>query len=936
MKTLRTLLALLLTASLPLAAANTKTTVKQVTEAVELTEAVDYHVTSDTPFTTTGSINIANTDHAVVIFDALRPSAAAKQLGFIKINGKKAVNGSNCQIRLYGQGAIIFPYGKESAAAAGFHPLVVYDERNCQGESCELFGLESSGGFMTTLGSAKLNNRISSFTLKRGYMVTFSLQAEGRGYSRCFIAADEDLVVNSLPAVMDNRISSYRVFRWNDPGKMGTVNVSNDKLAKLNATWTYEWGNGSDRGTDYECVPHMNHRWGPSAATMGAVTYSCHIKTDNEPGNSADPEPATVDQVLDRWEECMRTGKRLMTPSSHDGSMNWFAAFLDSIDARGWRCEILDFHCYWAEGQYNNLKGYADRYGRPIWVTEYVWGASWNNNGIFSSEHNRNNPSQATLNANRDAMTRIWNNLNSWNWIERHCYWNDEANCSKILRDGALTPAGQAFAKMTTGPGYHNYGNYVPKAPPYKVPSGITATNSMKDGKNTVRWSNPMGELTDSTVLQRRINNSGSWQNIATWGSEDKTQFEYVDNISEPGLYSYRLMVIGYNAPTKKLYTDVANVTVAGSYTAGDLMYGRLQIGNDDAATASFPAQEKAPYVIAGMPTNANTNVGLTSQVMSVAKDNFKFQYRPWVTASSTSITKVETTDFIVAQPGNYTWGDLKAEVGTYHKDDSEQSLMGATEVQVTFNQPFDNGVTPVVIAQIQSSNTSGAPLTPMVYDVTNTGFKAKLQPQSDNTLTVRTMYLRYIAITPGEAPLSETMKISAGIGAEPVGGTTNREVYFTVNEDTLLLEEPYILAASQTHNLDYAMVVRKHANITTTQAEEVDGTTANVSYVSGIKVRRQMDASVGFDSKTQNRYNIDGDYIGWLTISTIPGTNAVRTIGAAQPFSVQVLGHTICPADPSARIYTIGGQQVSARQRLTPGVYVVTNGRHTTKVLVK
>ena len=127
MKTLRTLLALLLTASLPLAAANTKTTVMQVTEAVELTEAVDYHVTSDTPFTTTGSINIANTDHAVVIFDALRPSAAAKQLGFIKINGKKAVNGSNCQIRLYGQGAIIFPYGKESAAAAGFHLRLASD-----------------------------------------------------------------------------------------------------------------------------------------------------------------------------------------------------------------------------------------------------------------------------------------------------------------------------------------------------------------------------------------------------------------------------------------------------------------------------------------------------------------------------------------------------------------------------------------------------------------------------------------------------------------------------------------------------------------------------------------------------------------------------------------------------------------------------------------
>ena len=49
-------------------AANTIKTVSQVTSAVTLTEAVDYHITNTTPFATAGSIDIQNPD-AVVIID---------------------------------------------------------------------------------------------------------------------------------------------------------------------------------------------------------------------------------------------------------------------------------------------------------------------------------------------------------------------------------------------------------------------------------------------------------------------------------------------------------------------------------------------------------------------------------------------------------------------------------------------------------------------------------------------------------------------------------------------------------------------------------------------------------------------------------------------------------------------------------------------------
>ena len=111
------------------------------------------------------------------------------------------------------------------------------------------------------------------------------------------------------------------------------------------------------------------------------------MQTNNEPGNSADDHPQSVETVLNNWENLMATGMRLCSPSSHDGSLSWLEQFMTEIDKRGWRCDILDMHCYWPEWNLNNqLKGYYDKYKRPIWVSEFVWGASWNNNGIFATD----------------------------------------------------------------------------------------------------------------------------------------------------------------------------------------------------------------------------------------------------------------------------------------------------------------------------------------------------------------------------------------------------------------------------------------------------------------------------------------------------------------------------------------------------------------------
>ena len=260
MKKFTLLMAALLLITSSLNAANSKTEVAQVSSSVSLTTDVDYVITGETPFATAGSVDIQNTEHAVLIIQKIKPSKViANWMGNIFIKGEKAVNGKNCQVKMYNRGAIVFPYGSD------FKPLTCYTEENYGGTSCNNYTEGHSGGYMKTMTSALLNNQVKSFKLKRGYMVTFSLKAGGRGYSRCFIAADKDLEMASLPALMDNSISSYRVFKWYDAGKKQLANdLNTTTMAALDVQSSYTWSEGHNMAPDGSnnnpyTVDHLNH-----------------------------------------------------------------------------------------------------------------------------------------------------------------------------------------------------------------------------------------------------------------------------------------------------------------------------------------------------------------------------------------------------------------------------------------------------------------------------------------------------------------------------------------------------------------------------------------------------------------------------------------------------------------------------------------------------
>ena len=525
--------------ALSLWAANTKETVSQVTTAVELTTDVDYVVNGETPFADDGVVNIVNTDHAVLIIERVKPSKVIASLlaNRVKIKGAVAKNNVNCQVRLYGtRGAMILPY------ASTDKPLTVYSEQNFQGEKCSDFGLENDGGYMVTLTDQKLNNRIRSFRLKRGYMVTFATQKSGYGYQRCFIANNEDLEFATLPQILDGKISSYRIFKWNTAGKKGLAsNTDGSACDALNVISCYGWDTGRDMNPDVECVPNHIYEDYPSSAACGKVTWSAHMKTNNEPRNSSDDNPQSLTTILNNWQNLMRTGMRLCSPSSWDGSdytdgSGFIKQFLDSIDARGWRCDLVDLHCYWLIDNFNNLGTMHSKYKRPLWISEWIWGASWNNNGAFESGKTDGDIAW--------AVEQIYNKLNSYGYVERYFYWNSESK-GKLYSGGSLTQAGKKYANMLSGMGYNKSYEKVPNLPKMRGGYRDFRVNTAA-GKATITWHDYDGEYNQLMEVLRKEPN-GAWQVWQTVKPEDaEADYSLIDDSYTDGT-RYRLHIRSFS-----------------------------------------------------------------------------------------------------------------------------------------------------------------------------------------------------------------------------------------------------------------------------------------------------------------------------------------------------------------------------------------------------
>ena len=924
--------ALLLAFGLTANAANTVTLVGQVDSEVTLAEEVDYVVTGMTPFAEGGKVNIADTEHAVLIIRDIRPSHVLKQNlldGHVFIDGEQAVDGVNCQVRMYAHGSIVFPYSKD------IKPLTVYSEPHFGGTAVDDFGLEHTGGFMNTLTDAKLNNRIRSFKLKRGYMVTFATGKSGWGYSRCFIADTEDLELAELPAVLDERISSYRVFRWHDAEKKGLA--SDTRLSAndlLGSSWCYTWGVGVDMLPDHECIPHRIHENWPSPSECGKATYSCHMKTNNEPGNSADDTPNTVEEILNNWQELMRTGLRLCSESSHDGSWSHLDEFIAEIDRRGWRCDILDLHCYWAGG-FDNMEYYYNKYGkRPIWISEFVWGASWNNNGIFATDRSF---SQANQQKNLDAMKGIFASLNGSPYVERYAYWNSEADCSKLLRgEDELSLTGEYFQAMQSGMAYRKAYEKVPNVV-YTPPSELTGQwVSQSEGVYRITWTDTNFDMLKEMQVQRRHEDEKEYTVIGVVVPKDQNAksatHTFNDTITMPGMYEYR--VVNITAEGTERRSGSVEVVKSDIMGVSAVQYGELKVIDGTAQTLNFTeAFAAVPALFMGTVTNNNAKLQLGVLLSEVTKKKFTYKPLPWTGSAGAVYEKQEALPFMAMEPGNYRFDQLDCEVGTvkaYMKDTCE----------VRFARPFPQGVRPVVLTSLRKPLTKTYALVVKVKDVTNEGFKCVVMAEEGNAVTTLSYDVCYLAITPGVGTVDDAsgLMIAAGMSDTQLYGSLVRTCHFTYGDDTLRFMNPYIFADLQTSCYDAATLVRRsEGGITETVGE--------TAYTVGARFKRVTDAGRKYasDGKKLDASAMRDD-LGWVVLftraeGTSEPTTGIEPVGMEgdAPMRPYVAGRVICvEGDEPFEVYSLLGVKLDARQPQRPGVYVVRVAASAAMVVVK
>jgi hypothetical protein len=446
------------------------------------------HVTSATNPIPASMINLTSTD-CWLYFDNIKPQVVNdKYLKQILINGSASVVGTNMRLERYVNGTVII------SQSSTFTPLTVYSSASLAGTSKALGIYTYYRPFL--LGS--MNDNISSFVLKKGYMATFSADSLGTGYSRNYVASDANITINELPLGLKGKVSFVRVIPWHWTTKKGWNGGSTSTADVLNCSWVYDWNNEATSTLNDEYIPMRSTQWWNGYSNINNKVGSTCALGFNEP-NATDQANMSVATAVACWPNLLQSGLRLGSPAPTDGGTGWLYSFIDSCDARNYRCDFVAIHFYRC-GQtaltfYNFLKDIHDRTHRPIWITEWNNGANWTTCSDPTYE------TQAAFTAKAIHM------LDTCSFVERYAIYEWVEEVRQIFYSGTsvLTPAGEVYRDKVSPVAYVPSQAYYPTfldkiAPsvPVLTASSITTTGC------TLSWtaSTDNGNVTGYQVIK--------------------------------------------------------------------------------------------------------------------------------------------------------------------------------------------------------------------------------------------------------------------------------------------------------------------------------------------------------------------------------------------------------------------------------------------------
>jgi hypothetical protein len=740
---------------------------------VILNGQTDLHLTATTNPLTNSVLDL-NTVDSWIFFDNIKPSFVVDSLlKYININNQPAVLKTNVRISIYKQGTVVIPQ------SSTFQPLKVYTGQNFSNDSASY----SLFTFNNALGLT-FDNKIRSLKLKRGYMVTLATNSDGTGYSRVYIAADQDLLLSVMPDLLDMKISFIRVLDWEWVSKKGYCGSDPTEVSLVKPTWRYDWSAGGATTSTVEYVPIRQTGSWPGWSDINALNYVSHVLGFNEPDHT-EQSNLTVSQALSEWPDMLRTGLRIGSPACTD--FNWLYNFMDSCKVKNYRVDYVAVHAYWGgkspQNWYNDLKYIHDQTGRPIWITE------WNNGANWTSEWWPDNTRPlllTTANAAKQLsdLKGILQVLDTASFIERYSIYNWVEDARAMVLNGALTPAGTYYSNDNSVMAFNKVNEVIPTFN-YLTPS---LAISFGNTKLSLSVTDPNLENYTGCIVEKKTDNGNYAPFFNSDLSTSKTCTDTL-NLNAGNKVRYRVRSKWSNGTLSPYSNEVGFDVSNGS----DIQYGILSLSNVGWNTLFFKkpfttTTTTSPAIILGAVTNNNTNVLLTPRVKLIsATSRTNIQLAPWAYQKVTTLSNEENVPYLMMLTGDYNFGGLQATAGKVINVSSSWTT-------AIFTTPFDT--IPVVFANQLLATSPNATIV-RVRNVTKTGFEAKLQKEKAVTTPLGSETITYFAIKPGIGVM-DNRKIIVGRTPDKTVGASYKTIYYGDS-----IANPIFLSQMQTCNDD-------------------------------------------------------------------------------------------------------------------------------------
>jgi autotransporter-associated beta strand protein len=429
---------------------------------VNMSGTCELWVTNSTTPLSGCTVNLNYTNAWLFLPGVKASVVASTYLGQVRVNGAVAVADSNVRVVQYGQsGAVVIPH------SAAFKPLTVFGQAQFGGTSVAY----NQWTYYIAGGIAPF----SSFKLQRGYQAVFAQTANGKNYSKCYVAQDGDLEVGVLPSTLDKQVQFIYVTPWRWMSKKGIA--GDPGIGLINVLWWYNWNLNSSSSRDLEYLAIRQNQFWPGLSQNWHALGVNTLLGYNEP-DSASQANMSVSTAIGAWGDLLATGLRVGSPATTDGGRSgWLYPFVSQADAAGLRVDFVAAHYYQghnpadasgaASQMYNFLLDIWNNTHRPIWVTEWNNGANWTDN----------NPWPAPTYAQQQAcIAAMVNMLETTPFVERYALYNWVEDVRSVVTNGAPTPAGVTYSNQVSN---LSYTQAMPDNGPRGIAQYLFATNTL-------------------------------------------------------------------------------------------------------------------------------------------------------------------------------------------------------------------------------------------------------------------------------------------------------------------------------------------------------------------------------------------------------------------------------------------------------------------------